>query len=469
MNWLQEMSSHLTPYVNNKEMSDVVFLVGSEEDGPLERVHAHKFILGARSCAFRAMLFGSMREGKESVVRIPNIRPKVFVALMQFIYTATPEDNLNAEFAMELMRAASQYHLDSLTAFCKKQIQSKITDQNVCQLLQMASNFNHSDLYEQCVDRILKHAPIAFHSPSFQELSEENVILLIKNDLLELNELQVFQAIVKWAKAAIHEDEEDNSSGRDHNLLKEKLANIFPLIRFPLMKGTELSEEVEPLGLVPESYLLEAYRYHSTHKGDPSCIRFSERGPVRITRRKFVYHKDFDDNGILYWIGSEGRQKLWTNPCDAGKVRVSSSHFWEGSPISAVVGRSCTESYISDKKRPRIWVMIDLGENNKTSVTHYSLRHGLNREDYYLRNWELQGSNDGFEWTVLSKHENDTTLSSSFSSHTWEVNYGREKSFRYFRLFTTGADSKGCFTFVVCGFELYGTLTTKVKRNISHC
>ena len=52
-----------------------------------EELAAHRIILTARSPVFRALLNPDMREGKEGVVSIEDVRAPVFRALLHFVYT----------------------------------------------------------------------------------------------------------------------------------------------------------------------------------------------------------------------------------------------------------------------------------------------------------------------------------------------------------------------------------------------
>ena len=61
--------------------SDVTFKV---ED---ESMEAHRIMLTSRSPVFHALLSGEMREGKEGVVVIEDVRAPVFRALLHFVYT----------------------------------------------------------------------------------------------------------------------------------------------------------------------------------------------------------------------------------------------------------------------------------------------------------------------------------------------------------------------------------------------
>jgi hypothetical protein len=97
-----------------------------------------------------------------------------------------------------------------------------------------------------------------------------------------------------------------------------------------------------------------------------------------------------------------------------------------------------------------------------------------------LRTWDLQGSVDCQNWTVLKRHTNDKSLNSNFASHTWPLPginkvydiprfvllfiegtwYGisRKQAYRYFRILQTGRNSNNHNFLVISGLELYGIL-----------
>jgi BTB/POZ domain len=68
-------------YVNSQTLSDVTFLVEGRN------FYAHRIALLASSDMFKAMFDGHYREKEASVIPIPNIRHKVFEAMMRCIYT----------------------------------------------------------------------------------------------------------------------------------------------------------------------------------------------------------------------------------------------------------------------------------------------------------------------------------------------------------------------------------------------
>ena len=75
-----------------------------------------------------------------------------------------------------------------------------------------------------------------------------------------------------------------------------------------------------------------------------------------------------------------------------------------------------------------------------------------------MRNWRLEGSNDGSSWTTLREHSNDTAL----SEDAWSVAHWPlpdvATAYRHFRIYQTGANSTGTNHLTCTGIELYGLL-----------
>src|SRR5690606_25090229 len=46
----------------------------------------------------------------------------------------------------------------------------------------------------------------------------------------------------------------------------------------------------------------------------------------KIHTRKFTYIHDFDENGILYWFGTNEGKEDYKNPLETGKVDLELSH-----------------------------------------------------------------------------------------------------------------------------------------------
>ncbi|KAK3153719.1 hypothetical protein QOZ80_2BG0180260 [Eleusine coracana subsp. coracana] len=106
-----DLHKHLGNLLETKKDTDVVFDVGGETFA------AHRFVLAARSPVFGAELFSEMKEsGADGVIRIDDMEPEVFQALLCFAYTdSLPEMKKQEANAMyqHLLVAADSHNPDA--------------------------------------------------------------------------------------------------------------------------------------------------------------------------------------------------------------------------------------------------------------------------------------------------------------------------------------------------------------------
>merc|ERR1711972_884304 len=69
---------------------------------------------------FRAMFEGQMREAQEKTITINNVSHRVFLALLEYLYT--DEVEICMDIAMDLFVAADQFGVERLKRLCEKKI-----------------------------------------------------------------------------------------------------------------------------------------------------------------------------------------------------------------------------------------------------------------------------------------------------------------------------------------------------------
>lgn len=101
---------------------------------------------------------------------------------------------------------------------------------------------------------------------------------------------------------------------------------------------------------------------------------------------------------------------------------------------------------------------VDLGEGRVLAPSHYCLRSHCHT-NHKLRTWELQGSDDGENWTVLRRHDNDRALGNEANSTaSWPLDTAGQE-FRHFRIQQKNENSTGQHFLTCGGIELYGRAT----------
>jgi len=184
------------------------------------------------------------------------------------------------------------------------------------------------------------------------------------------------------------------------------------------------------------------------------------------------YVSDFDRNGILYYVGSNFGNSVWSNPSAKGRVCVLASSCGHGEPHD-LVGRTIANFRTKDEEGA--WSIVDFGEKRRAHVTHYTLM-ARQFKSHYPRAWVLEGSVDGSKWLPMSTHEEDDALAGGGgTTKTWilpntdsadatgamraaGVNQLPESFVRFVRLRQTGPNSSGSFNLMLSCMEFYGLL-----------
>ncbi|CAN6236308.1 unnamed protein product [Urochloa humidicola] len=130
------------------EGADVTFTV----DGQLFR--AHRCVLAHRSPVFRAELFGPLKEKGTGSIRIDDMEPSIFEALLHFIYTDRLPDSCNdgRNAAMQhLLVAADRYGVERLRLMCESKLSEAIDVETVSTTLALAEQHDCSQLKRACI------------------------------------------------------------------------------------------------------------------------------------------------------------------------------------------------------------------------------------------------------------------------------------------------------------------------------
>ena len=196
---------------------------------------------------------------------------------------------------------------------------------------------------------------------------------------------------------------------------------------------------------------------------DRSAFSFIKR--VSETSVTFTHQSDFDENGLLYWIGTNAKTAAeWVNPAQYGLVVVTSS---EGrnlpyGRLEDILSREPGALNCHTNDDRRAWFAIDLGVWIRP--TAYTLRHARGYGRSALRSWQLQGSRDGVTWTVLTDHSGDERLGEPGSTATWQIPPPladqQDGGWRHIRIQQMGKNASAQTHYLsLSGFEIYGTVT----------
>ncbi|XP_069084481.1 ankyrin repeat and BTB/POZ domain-containing protein 3 isoform X1 [Pleurodeles waltl] len=161
----RKQTSRLDPhFLNNKEMSDVTFLV---EGRPF---YAHKVLLFTASPRFKALL-SNKPATENTCIEINYVKYHIFQLVMQYLYCGGTETLLikNNEI-MELLSAAKFFQLESLQRHCEIICAKSINTDNCVDIYNHAKFLGVPELSAYCEGYFLKNMMVLIENEAFKQL-----------------------------------------------------------------------------------------------------------------------------------------------------------------------------------------------------------------------------------------------------------------------------------------------------------
>jgi len=284
----------LAAIAGRDKFADVHFLVGTGKEQ--RRIPAHRVVLAASSDIFEGMLYpiefpeekeekkdkkkdedkmkddklkdDKMKDDKgkdtkdsksekktddDQEIEIPDVKPSVFRTMLQCVYGDTAD--IKAEELPEVIACAKKFQLEGLRQLCVTFMEEGVTVENACALFESAQQLLNEKHF--ALSFIEENAQDVVSSPSFDTLSKDRIMSILKSNKLAIDEIDLFQGVLRWA---VSECKRQNLENKPENK-KAILKDIIPLIRFPTMNMEDIATSVSPSGLLEASQLLEIFTY----------------------------------------------------------------------------------------------------------------------------------------------------------------------------------------------------------------
>ena len=553
----------LKKLIDNKALSDVCFLITNNSlddncnslDDNCKLIWANRAILSYNSPVFKAMLYGNMREGNNISIKQKNgyifngkiwIEPieiidityKVFHIMLEYMYTGSVK-YINTHTCIPLIYASKKYQLDELFQKCSNSFLTNISCDSVHDFIQTLSLDNpwshQNDIITLCLNYIENNGDEFLKSDKFNNLPQKIVFNIVESSSLAVtSEINVFNAIIKWIKYNNFEFSKnkpcqiiDNKKRKlvfsESSKLLDFKKKILSHIRFIDMTIDDILGPVKSENIFSDSELISIINYISNKQtcyGTKSLslldsskdeviflnnltIYNKHRSPPNIIKKEFIYQRDFDDNGIIYYLGCENENKF-TDPKLLKKIRICSTTTNTSDTSSNILtSRSFqTKGWIgyssrwSNNKCP--WISVDFGPHRKIKLTYYTLIHSWPTTLDSLRSWTIEGCNpdnlgnnsdekeskenngnnrdpfiytpnrlgysfneNNLEWIQIHERKDDESLNSGWATNSWNVNCN--KAFRMIRIRSTGPDKSNTEYLSIGGIEFYGSLFMYTK------
>ena len=258
---------------NNELLSDVKFIVpaSNSESESRKMIPAHKFVLAIGSPVFYAMFFGEMAETKNSI-ELPDCEYESLLELFRYLYT--DEVNLTGSNVMHVLYLAKKYILPSLADKCSAYLYENLGASNVFSILPHAKKFDDQDLEKRCWEVIEKHTEEAVTSDEFVTLERLLVESVVKKEVLNVKEAELFKAVDRWATQEIERQGLNPADGETkRRIIGEELLNA---IRFPLMSQKEFLSVV-PSNILTKKEIFDLMKHYNSMLTSPLQFSASPR------------------------------------------------------------------------------------------------------------------------------------------------------------------------------------------------
>ena len=153
-------------------------------------------MLVTSSAVFFAMLYGDLAQ-KESPIRIPDTSEESFEEFLRFLYT--DDCKITAENAIGVMHLAKKYLVSALAEKCREILETSIKPDNVFAVLEQAVLFDENELEAKCWEVVSQKSLECINSEAFINIGSNTLNALLKKEILEITEVELFKGILKWA------------------------------------------------------------------------------------------------------------------------------------------------------------------------------------------------------------------------------------------------------------------------------
>ncbi|CAI2171368.1 4483_t:CDS:2 [Funneliformis geosporum] len=260
--------------LNDGDDHNVIIQVG-ENQNTIE-FRAHSNILKARSPYFKRVFTSGLvtRSNNMFEIKKTNINPTVFEMILKYIYAGEVDltDKLGSDI-FELLIASDELILEELFNDVQNYLIEELSvwiQKNINEVLPTAFKLTSCKrLQDHCIGLICALPLPFFSSDSFTSLDEKIIYCLLKCDYLQMDEILVWEFLIKWAieQTPGLGSSREKWTEKSYKDLKVTLNKFIPLIRFRDISSNDFYLKVHPYEAIfpPENYesLLGFYLNHS--------------------------------------------------------------------------------------------------------------------------------------------------------------------------------------------------------------
>ncbi|RGB40517.1 BTB/POZ domain-containing protein [Rhizophagus diaphanus] len=285
--YIQNLSDDISNLRKDTSNCDVKIKVG---EGPNSKEFmAHSLILSSRSIYFKKAFSEqwAKKEDEFFISNQPNISPTVFEILINHIYSGTFSVDNNEISLVNILIASDELELLEVYRQLEKRLLENESAWKIPKDFITIFQFREDDrfikLYEVAIGLVCRNAKIIFDSKEFLEMEEEHLIQLLNRDDLKLEEIEIWDYLIKWGIENTDSILDENSNKwtlTDFEELEKTLHNCIPHIRFSQMSPSKFNElRKNYKNILPDDLVDDVLQYFS----DPNSKPLIKNLPLRLS------------------------------------------------------------------------------------------------------------------------------------------------------------------------------------------
>ncbi|RHZ89530.1 hypothetical protein Glove_13g140 [Diversispora epigaea] len=250
LKFFDRLSQNFIELLNDKDDYNVIIEIENKE----KSYTAHSNILKYRSSYFRKELENIQPdENNIKIIIKSSVSAQIFDVILKYIYGGIVNlENVETRFIFDLMLAANEFELNELT----NKLETYLIDTKASWLKTYFSLIyrtifnenNFKNLKNYCNDIIAKHPNTIFDSSDFTSLPVSALVSLLKRDYLQMEEVKIWDYVIKWGIAQNSTLPTDLEEWSKENFLtlKTTLQQCLPLVRYFHISITEIFDKIRP-------------------------------------------------------------------------------------------------------------------------------------------------------------------------------------------------------------------------------
>ena len=232
--------------LNNEHMSDIKFIVNGE------KLHAHKFVLALDSEVFYAMFYGPMADDRKEIDIVDCENPEDFLEFLSLIYKKSA--NVTWENVEQLSYLRKKYMVMEMGLFSKL-VKSTVESGNCLDLLGISVALEEDSMIEECLGVVRRDVSALIKTQQFLELKQPALKVILKQDMLNVNEIDLFFAVDEWCSNQVKLKKLNGKTLKK----KEALGDALYHLRFPIMGLEDFAVHCRPSSLLTRKEIIEVY------------------------------------------------------------------------------------------------------------------------------------------------------------------------------------------------------------------